>query len=189
MKVLVIDNYDSFTYNLVHILRELGLDANMDIVRNDAVDLKKIAAYDKILLSPGPGLPKDAGMMMEVINQFSADKSILGVCLGHQGIAEIFGARLYNMKEVLHGIAKTVAHDQQDPLFSNIPSDFRACRYHSWSVDPASVNGELKIIARDEQGEVMAIKHNTHCVRGVQFHPESILTEYGIKMMENWVKI
>lgn len=189
MKTLVIDNYDSFTYNLVHILRELGIDESLRIVRNDAITMEEVGKYEKILLSPGPGLPKDAGIMSEVISNYGADKCIMGVCLGHQGIAENYGASLYNMSEVLHGIATEVTHDSSDDLFKGIPTTFNACRYHSWSVDPTSITDQLKVIARDEKGEVMAISHKEYCVKGVQFHPESILTEHGKSMLDNWIKL
>ncbi len=186
-RLLVLDNYDSFTYNLVHLLRELGHENNMDIYRNDAITVKEVAKYDKILLSPGPGLPKDAGIMPELIKTYAKEKSILGVCLGHQAIAENFGAELYNMPEVLHGIASNITLNDEDALFNEIPNGFKACRYHSWSVKADSIPDDLSITAIDEQGEVMAIAHKQFDLGGVQFHPESILTEHGIKMMENWL--
>lgn len=187
MKTLVLDNYDSFTYNLVHILRALEGDENMDVFRNDEISLEAVGAYDRILLSPGPGLPNESGILLDVIKRYAADKSILGVCLGHQAIGEVFGATLYNMPTVLHGIATDIQVQQKDILFNDLPDQFKVCRYHSWAIDPSKV-GDMSVTATDDQGEIMAIKHKQYDVRGVQFHPESILTEHGIKMMDNWLK-
>ena len=191
MKILVLDNYDSFTYNLVHILRELGHGDHMDIIRNDQITVEEVDAYDHILLSPGPGIPSEAGIMMEVIKRYGPSKRILGVCLGHQGISESYGAKLYNMPEVLHGIANKVSLQIEagDRLFKGLPESFMTCRYHSWSVAPDSVTDDLPLVvtARDDQGEVMAIRHKEYDVRGVQFHPESILTEHGKQMIGNWL--
>jgi len=190
MKILVLDNYDSFTYNLVHILRELGYDEQMDIYRNDKISLEDVDQYDKILLSPGPGIPQEAGIMMDVIKTYAPKKSILGVCLGHQGIAEAFQAKLYNMPTVLHGYAdKVKLEDESEYLFKAIPQEFNVCRYHSWAVEAASVNKDVLIVtARDPKGEVMGLRHREYDVHGVQFHPESILTEHGKQMLENWLK-
>jgi anthranilate synthase component II len=190
MKILVLDNYDSFTYNLVHILRELGYDEQMDIYRNDKISLEDVDRYDKILLSPGPGIPQEAGIMMDVIKTYAPKKSILGVCLGHQGIAEAFQAKLYNMPTVLHGYADKVRlEDESEYLFKAIPQEFNVCRYHSWAVEAASVNKDVLIVtARDPKGEVMGLRHREYDVHGVQFHPESILTEHGKQMLENWLK-
>lgn len=188
-KVLVIDNYDSFTYNLVHILRELGLGSVMEIHRNDKISVDYAGEFEKILLSPGPGLPKDAGIMPEVIRRYAPTKSILGVCLGHQGIAESFGGALFNLPTVFHGVAtKTILTDQKDELFDGIPQEFMVCRYHSWAVVPASLPDALKVTAVDETGNIMALRHVTYHVRGVQFHPESIMTEHGKKMIQNWIE-
>ncbi|MEP2508644.1 MAG: aminodeoxychorismate/anthranilate synthase component II [Reichenbachiella sp.] len=186
MKTLVLDNYDSFTYNLVHILRELGCDENMEVFRNDEISLEDVGKYDRILLSPGPGLPDESGILLDVIKTYAKDKSILGVCLGHQAIGEVFGAKLYNMPTVLHGIATSVKIESPDVLFEGIPEKFKVCRYHSWAIDPKN-SGELKITATDENGEIMAVAHKEYAVRGVQYHPESILTEHGIKLIENWI--
>lgn len=187
-KVLVIDNYDSFTYNLVHILRELGLEDQMEVHRNDKVDVDYADQFEKILLSPGPGLPKDAGIMPEVIQKYSPTKSILGVCLGHQGIAEAFGAELFNLPTVFHGVATNALLTQtEDILFKGLPRSFKVCRYHSWAVVAASVPDTLQVTALDEAGNVMAIKHSAYKVRGVQFHPESIMTEHGKQMIDNWI--
>jgi anthranilate synthase component II len=187
MKILVLDNYDSFTYNLVHIIRELGY--GMDIFRNDKIQLEEVSAYDKILLSPGPGIPEEAGIMKEVITTYASAKSILGVCLGHQGIAEAFGAKLFNIPNVLHGVASKVRiTDKDERLFKELPEQFEVCHYHSWAVVPESVPNEIKITATNPEGLVMALAHKKFDVRGVQFHPESIMTEHGKKIIENWLK-
>ncbi|MEQ8472278.1 MAG: aminodeoxychorismate/anthranilate synthase component II [Marinoscillum sp.] len=187
-KVLVIDNYDSFTYNLVHILRELGLDEQLEVHRNDKISVEYVDEFERILLSPGPGLPKDAGIMPEVIKKYSESKSILGVCLGHQGIAESFGADLFNLPTVFHGVkTETRLTEVSDVLFDSLPEVFDVCRYHSWAVTPGTLPGSLAVTAVDQAGNIMALKHKSLKVRGVQFHPESIMTEHGIKMMENWI--
>ncbi len=188
MRLLVLDNYDSFTYNLVHIIRELGYSDQTDIFRNDKIALDEVDNYDKILLSPGPGIPEEAGIMPALIEKYGPTKSILGVCLGHQAIAEAYGAKIFNMPVVLHGVAnKTIIKDPDESLFNGVPSEFMACRYHSWSVVPASINGELTITAVDENENIMALRHNQFNVKGVQFHPESILTEHGKLMIKNWL--
>jgi anthranilate synthase component 2 len=189
MKILVFDNYDSFTYNLVHIIRELGYGDDMDIYRNDRIPVEDIASYDKILLSPGPGLPADAGIMELLIKTYARDKSILGICLGHQGIAEVFGARIFNLPVVLHGVTK-VAHltCRDELLFRNIPDHVRVCRYHSWAVAADSIPDDLEITAIDEENVIMGIRHRKLDVRGLQFHPEAYLTEHGIQMINNWLK-
>lgn len=188
MKTLVFDNYDSFTYNLVHMLRELEDDSNLAVYRNDQIDLRAISKYDRILLSPGPGLPSESGILLDVIRTYSKDKNIMGVCLGHQAIAEVFGGELYNMSTVLHGMSTPVRILNGDVLFKDIPESFKVCRYHSWAVNPKKI-GNVRVTAVDESGEVMGLKHPDYDVRGVQFHPESILTENGLKMMENWLNI
>jgi len=189
MKILVLDNYDSFTYNLVHIIRELDYGGDLDVYRNDKIGIGQVAQYDKILLSPGPGIPSEAGIMLDLIEQYASTKSILGICLGHQGIAEVFDARLYNMTEVLHGVGTAVhISDADDYLFREVPDAFRVCRYHSWAVVGNSVNGQLTITATDDDNIVMGIKHNTYDVRGLQFHPESVITEHGKTMMKNWLE-
>lgn len=189
-KVLVIDNYDSFTYNLVHILRELGMSEQMEVHRNDKISVEYADEFEHILLSPGPGLPKDAGIMPEVIKRFSDSKNILGVCLGHQGISENFGGTLFNLAQVFHGVAtKALLTDVEDKLFAGLPNEFMVCRYHSWAVEPSNIPADLHITALDEEGNVMAVKHKEFNVRGVQFHPESIMTEHGIQMINNWLSI
>jgi len=188
MKILVLDNYDSFTYNLVHLLRELGHGPRMTVTRNDQLALADVDAYDAILLSPGPGIPSEAGLMPAIIREYAPKKRILGVCLGHQGLAESFGAELYNIPAVLHGVANeaevTVPGER---LFAGLPPRFQVGRYHSWAVRPASMPAELETTARDANGEVLAFRHRQFDVRGVQFHPESILTEHGAQMLANWL--
>ncbi len=188
MKILVLDNYDSFTYNLVHIIRELGY--TMDIFRNDKISLEEVIRYDKILLSPGPGIPDEAGIMKQVVREYSSTKSILGVCLGHQGIAEVFGARLYNIPKVLHGVtSEVIVGNRSEKMFLGLPERFTVTHYHSWAVVPESITDELEVTAVNKDGLVMALAHKKYDVRGVQFHPESVMTEHGPKMMENWLKM
>ena len=187
MDILVIDNYDSFVFNLVHILEALGVD-KIDVVKNDRVEMNTIPAYDKILLSPGPGLPKDAGLMPEIIKMFAPFKSILGVCLGHQAIAECFGGTLFNLHEPLHGVASSITILKDDYLFANTPPYFNIGHYHSWAVSH-DMPDDMEILAQDEHGNIMAIRHKVYDVRGVQFHPESILTEFGKIILGNWLKL
>jgi anthranilate synthase component II len=188
-RILVFDNYDSFTYNLVHLIRELGYGQAMEIHRNDKISLQEVSAFDKILLSPGPGIPSEAGILLQVIETFAPTKSILGVCLGHQAIGEVFGATLLNMKNVLHGIATpTQVDDTDEILFQGVPGQFLSARYHSWMIDRYSMGSNLKVTATDHEGAVMALKHVEYDVRGVQFHPESVLTEHGKQMMHNWLQ-
>lgn len=187
MRILVLDNYDSFTYNLVYILRELH--PGVEVFRNDKIALEEVEAYDKILLSPGPGIPSEAGIMQDLVRRYAPAKSILGICLGEQGIAEVFGASLENMSDVLHGVSHEVTvTDPEERLFQGIPSSFMAGRYHSWTVVPSSVPDTLKITAVDREGRVMGIAHKQYDVKGLQFHPESVLTEYGKEMLANWLK-
>ena len=189
MKILVLDNYDSFTFNLVYLVRKLGYGDRMKVVRNDKIDLEQVSGYDKILLSPGPGIPETAGIMKDLIGNYAGSKSILGVCLGHQGIAEVFGAELYNMPIVLHGIPGRIRIlDDKESIFQDIPSSFTACHYHSWAVIPESINGTLQVTAVDDEDRIMAISHRDYDVKGLQFHPESILTEHGSKILSNWIK-
>lgn len=189
MRILVLDNYDSFTYNLVHIIRELGYGKYLDIFRNDKITLEDVKKYDKILLSPGPGIPSEAGIMLDLIRKYSSTKSILGICLGHQGIGEVFGAKLYNMKEVLHGVGTKVKILQSnDYLFNEIPDEFMVCRYHSWAVNGITPDGQLLINSMDNEGIIMGLSHKVYDVRGLQFHPESILTENGKQLIKNWLE-
>jgi len=188
MKILVLDNYDSFTYNLVHLVRELEYGDEMDIYRNDKISIDEVDKYDKILLSPGPGLPKDAGIMPDLIKQYSPTKSILGVCLGHQAIAEAFGGQLLNMPVVLHGVADQVQIKQSSGIFEGLPESFSVCRYHSWTVMPDSLSDVLEVTAVDQNQNIMGIKHAEYDVQGLQFHPESVITEYGKEILDNWLK-
>jgi anthranilate synthase component 2 len=184
--VLVIDNYDSFTYNLVHLINEVGYEA--EVWRNDKFDLADVDKYDKILLSPGPGIPEEAGLLLDVIKTYAPTKSIFGVCLGQQAIAEAFGGTLLNLGRPMHGIATPVTVvDGDEPLFWECPQTINVGRYHSWVVSKDNFPSCLKITARDHKNEIMALRHETLDVRGVQFHPESVLTEYGKQMMENWL--
>jgi len=187
MQVLILDNYDSFTYNLVQYVHdELGIAP--DVYRNDKIPVEEAERYDKILLSPGPGLPVESGILMSLIQRYASEKDILGVCLGHQAIAEAFGGNLFNMAEVMHGVAtNTVLTTQIDSLFNGMPTSFKAGRYHSWSVSRDGFPAELEVTAVDDFGNIMALKHRTLKVRGVQFHPESVLTEHGRLMIKNWL--
>lgn len=185
-KVLVIDNYDSFTYNLVHLLQEL--DQAYEVVRNDKFALEDVASYDKILLSPGPGIPEEAGLLLDVIRTYAPTKSILGICLGQQAIAEVFGGKLYNMPKPLHGVATDIiVTDEEEVLFKDFPRNSKIGRYHSWAVDKEALPAELKITALDSDGVIMALTHREYDVRGMQFHPESVLTDNGKKLIENWI--
>jgi anthranilate synthase component 2 len=187
-RILVLDNYDSFTYNLVHLIKALGL-AHLDIFRNDKIKLEEIAKYDKIILSPGPGIPSEAGILLDVIKEYAPSKPILGVCLGHQAIGEAFGARLTNLSKVYHGVAtKALITHPEECLFKDLPLEMEVGRYHSWVVDKEGFPKELEITSEDEGGYIMALRHKKYDVRGVQFHPESILTPLGEKIMENWLR-
>lgn len=186
MKLLIIDNYDSFTYNIVHAVRSLGVIP--DVKRNDMFDLDELEKYDKIIISPGPGIPSEAGLMPEALKRYAGKKPILGVCLGHQAIGELFGGKLHNLPEVYHGICSTVTVDNSDYMFEGLPERVDVGRYHSWVVDKEGLPQCLEVTATSDDGEIMAIRHRTMDVRGVQFHPESILTPLGLKMIENWLK-
>ncbi|MCY2688027.1 anthranilate synthase component II [Salinimicrobium sp. TH3] len=183
--VLVIDNYDSFVYNLVHYLEEL--DCVVTVRRNDEVNLEDIEKYDKILLSPGPGIPDEAGLLKEIISTYASKKSIFGVCLGQQAIGEVFGGKIINLKEVHHGVASKIKLCVEDePLFDQLENELEVGRYHSWVVDKALPDC-LEATSYDENGEVMSLRHRDFDVRGVQFHPESVLTPQGKKMIANWI--
>lgn len=185
-KILVIDNYDSFTYNLVHLLQELGQDYT--VWRNDKFELPDVEPYDKILLSPGPGIPEEAGLLLDVIRQYAPHKSILGICLGQQAIAEVFGGTLYNMPKPLHGVATDIiVTDETEKLFQDFPKDSKIGRYHSWAVTKETLPTCLHVTALDPDGVIMALKHEEYDVRGMQFHPESVLTTNGKKLIENWL--
>lgn len=187
MKILILDNYDSFTYNLVHMVKKLGY-MHVEVHRNDQISLNEIEGFDKIILSPGPGLPSESGILLELIKRYAPTKSILGICLGEQAIAEAFGGSLINLPEVYHGIATEINVIEDDILFYDMLSTLTVGRYHSWVVNPASLPDCLKITAIDKNEMIMALKHKKYDVHGVQFHPESILTPMGEKMMENWLK-
>jgi len=209
MKILVFDNYDSFTYNLVHLVEKI-LHQKVDVYRNDQIPLEKVKEYDKIILSPGPGIPEEAGLLLPLIKEYAPTKSILGVCLGHQAIGQAFGGKLTNLTKVYHGVATKIqvvnressnvggqedqpssqftAHDSRFTLFNNLPAEFTVGRYHSWVVSEEGFPEELEITARDENNMIMALQHKTYDVRGVQFHPESVLTPDGEIIMRNWLK-
>ncbi|WP_199141883.1 anthranilate synthase component II [Pedobacter sp. ASV12] len=187
-KILVIDNYDSFTYNLVHLINELGFEA--EVWRNDKFELDEVAQFDKILLSPGPGIPEEAGLLLEVIKTYAPRKSIMGVCLGQQAIAEAFGGSLLNLGRPMHGIATPVTVlDESELLFRDCPTQVEVGRYHSWVVNPADLPSVLHVTAIDADQQIMALRHREYDVCGVQFHPESVLTPNGKQMMKNWLTI
>jgi anthranilate synthase component 2 len=187
MRLLVLDNYDSFTYNLVHLLEELNCN-DITVCRNDKITVAEAAHFDKILLSPGPGIPEEAGILKPLIQELSTSKSIFGVCLGHQAIAEVFGGTLINLSEVYHGVpSKLEVIQPESTLFKHLPRTFSVGRYHSWAVSKEHFPKELQITAIDKEGEVMALQHKTLSVYGVQFHPESVLTEYGRQLVQNWL--
>lgn len=188
MKILVFDNYDSFTYNLVHLVEKI-LPLKVDVHRNDQIPLEKVKEYDKIILSPGPGVPSEAGLLLPLIREYASSKSILGVCLGHQAIGEAFGGSLVNLSKVYHGVATTCMVRQPGaPLFKNLPQQFEIGRYHSWIVDKKNFPEELEVTAEDENGYVMALQHKTYDLQGVQFHPESVLTPQGEAILKNWLQ-
>lgn len=186
MKILILDNYDSFTYNLVHLIREFGY--TCDVYRNDAITPEQVGAYDKILLSPGPGIPEEAGIMKQVIRNYAGVKSILGICLGHQAIAEVFGGSLYNIAKPLHGVTSTAIVAKDDEyLFRGVQNHFQVCHYHSWVVNPEGLPPCLEITATNDQNLIMGLRHTVHDVRGLQFHPESIMTPAGPSIIKNWL--
>lgn len=191
-KILIFDNYDSFTYNLVHVVEKI-IDGDVDVFRNDKIALDDIEKYDKIILSPGPGLPSESGLLLPLIKRFAPTKSILGVCLGQQAIAESFGGSLLNLKDVYHGVATKIKvnenrSDSKNDIFRSLPNELEVGRYHSWIVNKEDLPSELEIVAEDENGFIMALRHKTFDVQGVQFHPESVLTPDGEKMMRNWLQ-
>jgi anthranilate synthase component II len=199
MKILVFDNYDSFTYNLVHLVEKL-VEEKVDVFRNDEIPLEEIERYDKIILSPGPGIPSEAGLLLPLISRYAASKSILGVCLGHQAIGQAFGATLTNLSTVFHGVATPVSIIRDPPgasarthsgpdLFAGLPDSIQAGRYHSWIISNENFPGELEVTARDANNRIMAVIHKTYDVTGVQFHPESILTPCGEIIIRNWLSL
>ncbi|TAG12334.1 MAG: aminodeoxychorismate/anthranilate synthase component II [Sphingobacteriia bacterium] len=191
MKILVFDNYDSFTYNLVHLVVKItGI--QVDVFRNDELPLEQVAHYDKIILSPGPGIPSEAGILLNLIKAYAATKSILGVCLGHQAIGEAFGANLVNLSTVYHGVATPIQIKSEESgirskLFEGLPNEMVVGRYHSWVVSDKNFPTDLEITARDANGYIMGLQHKTYDVQGVQFHPESVLTPDGEKIIRNWL--
>jgi anthranilate synthase component II len=187
MKILVFDNYDSFTYNLVHLVKKIVGD-NVDVFRNDEIALEKVQEYDKIILSPGPGIPSEAGLLLPLIKQYAKSKSILGVCLGHQAIAEAFGGTLINLSTVFHGVATPIKiTNKHSQVLKGLPESIKVGRYHSWIVSDTSFPEELEVTAIDENGYIMGLQHKSYDVQGVQFHPESVLTPEGETIMSNWL--
>jgi anthranilate synthase component 2 len=192
MKILVFDNYDSFTYNLVHLVEKI-IHEKVDVYRNDQIALEKVKEYDKIILSPGPGIPEEAGLLLPLIKEYAATKSILGVCLGHQAIGQAFGGKLINLSTVYHGVATEIQVGSQksgvrSSLFKELPDKIEVGRYHSWIVDEENFPEELEITARDTNNYIMGLQHKKYDVQGVQFHPESVLTPDGEVIMRNWLK-
>ena len=186
MKTVIIDNYDSFTYNLYHLVREAGAEAT--VVRNDAFRLEDLADYDKIILSPGPGIPEEAGLLLDVIRTYAGRKPMLGVCLGHQAIGQVFGARLTNLSEVFHGVQAPCLLTGEDYLFHGLPRRFPVGRYHSWVVSREGFPNCLQVTAASEEGHVMALRHRDYDIHGIQFHPESVLTPGGRAIVENFLR-
>ncbi|WP_407521554.1 aminodeoxychorismate/anthranilate synthase component II [Lacibacter sp. MH-610] len=192
MKILVFDNYDSFTYNLVHLVEKIT-HIKVEVHRNDQIPLEKVKEYDKIILSPGPGIPEEAGLLLPLIKEYAATKSILGVCLGHQAIGQAFGGTLVNLSTVYHGVATKIEvggtkYEVRSRLFEGLPDEIEVGRYHSWVVSKEGFPADLEITAEDENGMIMALQHKTFDVQGVQFHPESVLTPMGEEILKNWLK-
>jgi len=187
LKILVFDNYDSFTYNLVHLVEKI-LHQKVDVYRNDQLPLEKVKDYDKIILSPGPGIPEEAGLLLPLIKEYAATKSILGVCLGQQAIGEAFGGKLVNLSTVYHGVATNCKIDTaKSKLFKGLPGEIEVGRYHSWIVSDENFPAELEVTARDDNNYIMALQHKKYDVQGVQFHPESVLTPKGEEILRNWL--
>ena len=187
MKIVIIDNYDSFTYNLSHLVKSLG--AEVTVLRNDRFALEELAAFDKIILSPGPGIPSEAGLLLDVIRTYAGRKPMLGVCLGHQAIGEAFGARLENLSDVFHGVATEGTQLGIDPIFQGLPERIVMGRYHSWVVSRDGFPGCLEITAESDEGQIMALRHREYDIHGIQFHPESVLTPDGAAILRNWLNI
>jgi len=186
MKILLLDNYDSFTYNLVHVVKELGA-TDVEVFRNDEIELDEVERFDKIILSPGPGVPEESGLLLPIIKRFAPTKSILGVCLGHQAIGEAFGACLENLKEVYHGVQTPVKILKDDLLFRGLQDEILVGRYHSWVVSNRDFPSCLEVTALSEEGQIMALRHTTYRVHGIQFHPESVLTPQGKEIIQNFL--
>lgn len=188
MKVLILDNYDSFTYNLVHLVEKIT-HQRVDVFRNDEIAMEKVKEYDKIILSPGPGIPVEAGLLLPLINEYASSKSILGVCLGHQAIGEAFGGKLINLSTVYHGVVTACKlSNTNHKLFKGLSAEIQVGRYHSWVISDDDFPSELEVTARDDNGYIMALQHKKFDVQGVQFHPESVLTPDGETIMRNWLK-
>lgn len=187
MKIAIIDNYDSFTYNLSHLVKELG--AEVSVMRNDQFAMNDLQAYDKIILSPGPGIPSEAGLLLDVIRTYAGKKPMLGVCLGHQAIGEVFGAELTNLSEVYHGVQTEGTQLGNDPIFSTLPERIAMGRYHSWVVSRNHFPQCLEITALSDDGMIMALRHKQYNIHGIQFHPESVLTPQGRTIIDNWLKL
>ncbi len=186
MKIVIIDNYDSFTYNLSHLVKELG--ADVTVLRNDQFQLDDLKVFDKIILSPGPGIPSEAGLLLDVIKTYAGQKPILGVCLGHQAIGEAFGAQLENLSDVFHGVATPCyIKSDSDPIFATLPSEITIGRYHSWVVSKQNFPDCLEITAESDEGQIMALRHKTYDIHGIQFHPESVLTPEGRTIIQNFL--
>lgn len=186
-RVVIIDNYDSFTYNLAHLVKQLG--AKVEVFRNDQFTLNQLERFTKIILSPGPGIPEEAGLLMDVIRTYAGRKPMLGVCLGHQAIAEVFGGKLVNLKEVYHGIATEGTQFGNDPIFGGLPKRIIMGRYHSWVVDRAGFPDCLEVTAMSDDGQIMALRHRNYNIHGIQFHPESVLTPEGATIVKNWLQL
>lgn len=186
MKIVIIDNYDSFTYNLCHLVKELG--AEISVFRNDKFEMDELESFDKIILSPGPGIPSEAGKLLDVIKHYAGKKPVFGVCLGEQAIGEAFGGKLINLGKVFHGIQSPAHVIADDYLFNGLPKTIQVGRYHSWVVDKETLPECLEVIAQSDEGQIMALRHRTMDIRGVQFHPESVLTPEGKQLFSNWLK-
>ena len=186
MKTVIIDNYDSFTYNLSHLVKELG--ADVTVYRNDKFEMSQLEAFDKIILSPGPGIPSEAGLLLDVIRTYAGRKPILGVCLGHQAIGEVFGGKLTNLKDVYHGVATPVTLTTDDYLFKGLGNTFEVGRYHSWVVDTDGFPDCLEVTSVSQEGFIMSLRHREYDIRGIQYHPESVLTPGGKTIISNWLK-
>jgi anthranilate synthase component 2 len=186
MKILLLDNYDSFTYNLVEVIRQQGLDVEIEVIRNDKIEVEEVSKYDKVLLSPGPSVPENAGIMLDLIKRYASEKPILGICLGHQAIGQAFGGKLLNIQPVMHGIQSTATLDSHY-LFEGVDQEIKIGRYHSWVVDELDFPSDLDVLARSSDGQIMAACHRKYDVCGLQFHPESVMTPAGGKILRNWI--
>lgn len=187
IKIAIIDNYDSFTYNLSHLVKELG--ADVTVLRNDKFKIGQLAPFDKLILSPGPGIPSEAGLLLDVIRTYAATKPMLGICLGHQAIGEAFGAKLTNLSDVFHGVATEGTQFGNDPIFRSLPNRITMGRYHSWVVSKDNLPAALEITAESDEGQIMGLRHKRYDIHGIQFHPESVLTPDGKTIVDNWLRL